>query len=208
MSGKTRKDGPKRLSSALTLAEAWRDEEIEGEVFSSVTTSTGYIITADRETVWNGYKSQVLLLRNRPLGLVLTLRASAASLGKVALSVLHRAIEIPAKKGMRRLREGVFENTETPAITPSPYVKLDSLADPGLAACDIETLRPLVLASSVRALEYQVWRGKRYGARMLAGLDQVWEDETAMLKRIGLEVPEDLLGKYSVMKVSWRLSGN
>ena len=63
MNGKTRKDGPKRLSSALALAEAWRDGEIEGEAFSSVTTSTGYIITADRETVWNGYKSQVLLVR-------------------------------------------------------------------------------------------------------------------------------------------------
>jgi hypothetical protein len=207
MSGKTQKDGPKRLSSALTLAEAWRDEEIHGEVFSSVTTSTGYIITADRETVWNGYKSQVLLVRNRPLGLVLALRASAASLGKVALGVLHRAIEIPAAKGMRRLGVGIFENTETPANTPTPYVRLDSLADPALATCNVETLRPLVLESSIRALEYQVWRGKRYGSRMLAGIDKVWEEETAMLKHIGLDVPEDILGKYSVMKVSWRLSG-
>ena len=207
MSGKTRKDGPKRLSSALTLAEAWRDEEIHGEVFSSVTTSTGYIITADRETVWNGYKSQVLLVRNRPLGLVLALRASAASLGKVALGVLHRAIEIPAAKGMRRLGVGICENTETPANTPTPYVRLDSLADPALATCNVEALRPLVLESSIRALEYQVWRGKRYGSRMLAGIDKVWEEETAMLKHIGLDVPEDILGKYSVMKVSWRLSG-
>jgi hypothetical protein len=109
---------------------------------------------------------------------------------------------------MRRLREGVFENTETPAITPSPYVKLDSLADPALATCNVETLRPLVLESSARALEYQVWRGKRYGARMLASIDKVWEEETAMLQHIGLDVPEDILGKYSVMKVSWRLAGN
>ena len=120
MNGKTRKDGPKRLSSALALAEAWRDGEIEGEAFSSVTTSTGYIITADRETVWNGYKSQVLLVRNRPLGLVLALRASAASLGKVALGVLDRGVEVPVKKGMRRLGAGIFENTDTPANTPTP----------------------------------------------------------------------------------------
>jgi hypothetical protein len=208
MSGKTRKEGPKRYNSALALAEAWRDDKIEGEAFSSVTTSTGYIITADRETMWNGYKSQVLLLRNRPLGLVLALRASAASLGKVALGVLDRGVEVPVKKGMRRLGVGIFENTETPANSPTPYVRLDSLADPALATCNVETLRPLVLESSIRALEYQIWRGKRYGARMLAGIDKVWEEETARLKHLGLDVPEDILGKYSVMKVSWRLAEN
>ena len=48
---------PQALQLRCALAEAWRDGEIEGEVFSSVTTSTGYIIKADRETVWNGYKS-------------------------------------------------------------------------------------------------------------------------------------------------------
>ncbi|MBJ7390513.1 MAG: hypothetical protein JHC85_03035 [Chthoniobacterales bacterium] len=146
-------------------------------------------------------------MRNRPLGLVLALRASAASLGKVALGVLIRGVEVPVKKGMRRLGVGIFENTETPANTPTPYVRLDSLADPGLPTCTIETLRPLVLESSARALEYQVWRGKRYGSRMLAGIDKAWEEETAMLKHLGLDVPEDILGKYSVMKVSWRLSG-
>ena len=208
MSGKTRKDGPKRYTSAVALADAWRDGKIDGDAFASVTNSTGYMVTADSETIWNGRQSQVLALRHRPLGLTLVLRETAASLGKVALNVLNRAVEIPAKKGMRRLGVGIFENTETPAITPSPYVKLDSLADPALATCTVETLRPLVLESSVRALEYQVWRGKRYGARMLASIDKVWEEETAMLKRIGLEVPEDILGKYSVMKVSWRLAGN
>ena len=150
----------------------------------------------------------MLLLRNRPFGLVLAPRASAASLGKVALGVIDRGVEVPVKKGMRRLAVGGFENTETPANTPTPYARIDSLADPALATCNVETLRPLVLESSIRALEYQTWRGKRYGTRMLAGIDNMREDETAMLKRIGLEVPEDLLGKYSVMKVSWRLAGN
>jgi len=207
MKGKRAKDGPKRYSSAIALADAWRDGQITGESFSSVTNSTGYMVTADPETIWNGRRSQVLALRNRPLGLVLVLRETAASLGKVALNVLIHVVAVPAKKGMRRLAEGIFENVDTPATTPEPYVKLDSLADPGLATCRIEELRPLVLASSLRQLELQLWRAKRYGPRKLAEVDAAWKRETAILEVVGLSVPEDILGKYSVLVATWRLAG-
>jgi hypothetical protein len=64
------------------LATAFIKEEIQGEAFAF--TRGSFMIMADPETIWNGYKFQVLVGRNRKLGLVMAFRENVASLGKEA----------------------------------------------------------------------------------------------------------------------------
>jgi hypothetical protein len=196
---------PKRYPSAKRLATTWQEESLEGEAFASISSSVGYIITADRETIWNGYKSQVLVQRNRPLGLVIALRESSASLGKVALATIQRALIVPEELGMRRVAMGIFENTVRRSYASCPYVRVDSLADPALATCDLETLGPLVLQSSVRTLEFLVAWCNRYPRKGMAALEFHWEEEALALGRVGLTLPVELVEKYAVLKVARRL---
>lgn len=198
----------KRYPSAVKLAAAWQEDIIEGEAFAAVPNSSGYRIIADADTIWNGHKSQVLVRRNRRLGLVLALRESSVSLGKVALKTIGRAIAIPARLGMKRLGAGIFENTQTPRRIPCPCVKLDSLAEPALAACDIGSLRPLVLESSARELRRLMGRFKQPPKGGFAELERAWQEEEQMLRNAGLSAPEELVGEYSALKVTRRLLGS
>ncbi len=194
---------PKRHPSVPRLATAWIKEEIEGEAFAG--TRGGYMITADSETIWNGYKSQVLVLRNRSLGLVMALRENAASLGKAAVIVMNRALALPKEAIVKRTAAGVFEEVVKPRQVPYPYVRIHSLADPSLAHCGIETLRPMVMESVVRELEFQLWWYNRYPRHGVQGLDNCWQEEETMLGNVGLAIPSELEEKYMVLKATRRL---
>lgn len=193
----------KRHSSVPRLAAAWLKEEIHGEAFAS--TRGGFMITADSETIWNGYKSQVLVRRNRSLGLVMALRETAASLGKAAMIILDLALVVPGQTTVRRTGVGQFEDVVKPPWIPYPYVRIHTLADPGLSECGVETLRPMVMESAFRTLEFQLWWYNRYPRHGLQGLDRVWKEEELMLGNVGLAVPADLEEKYMALKAIRRL---
>lgn len=200
---KTEADRPKRYPSAPRLATAWLKEEIQGEVFAS--TRGGFMIAADTETIWNGYKSQVLVQRHRSLGLVMALRENAASLGKAAVIVMNRALILPKEAIVKRTAAGIFEEVVKPRQVPYPYVRIHSLADSSLAQCGITTLRPLVLESVLRELEFHLWWYNRYPRHGLQGLDNSWQEEEAMLGNVGLSIPSELEEKYMVLKATRRL---
>jgi hypothetical protein len=199
----TKAEKPKRYSSVPNLATAWIKEEIIGEAFAS--SRGGFMITADSETIWNGYHSQVLVQRNRTLGLVMALRESAASLGKAAVSVMNRALVLPKEAIVKRTAAGIFEEVVKPRQIPYPYVRIHSLAEPSLAHCGIEILGPMVMQSVVRELEYQLWWYNRYPRHGVQGLDQSWREEETILGNVGLSVPADLEEKYIVLKATRRL---
>lgn len=194
---------PKRHPSVPRLATAWLKEEIHGEVFAS--TRGGFMIMADPETIWNGYQSQVLVQRNRTLGLVMALRESAASLGKAATMVMNLALVLPRKTTIRRTSEGVYEDVVKPSEIPYPYVRIHSLTDASLAECGVGTLRPLVMESVVKVLEFQLWWYNRYPRHGLQGLDRCWREEETMLSNVGLAVPAELEEQYMVLKATRRL---
>lgn len=199
----TKAEKPKRHSSVPNLATAWIKEEIRGEAFAS--SRGGFMITADSETIWNGYHSQVLVQRNRTLGLVMALRESAASLGKAAVSVMNRALVLPKEAIVKRTAAGIFEEVVKPRQIPYPYVRIHSLAEPSLAHCGIEILGPMVMQSVVRELDYQLWWYNRYPRHGIQGLDTTWKDEETMLGNVGLSVPAELEEKYMVLKATRRL---
>jgi len=200
---KTEADKPKRYPSVPRLATAWLKEEIQGEAFAS--TRGGFMIMADSETIWNGYKSQVLVQRNRTLGLVMALRESAASIGKAAVIVMNQAIVLPKETTMKRTGVGFFEDVVEPPRIPYPYIRIHSLADPLLSDCAIETLRPLVMESALRVLEFQLWWSNRYPKQGLHGLDSRWKEEETMLGNVGISIPAELEEKYMVIKATRRL---
>jgi hypothetical protein len=200
---KTEADKPRRYPSVPRLAAAWLKEEIRGEAFAS--TRGGFMIVADSETIWNGYKSQVLVRRNRTLGLVMALRESAASLGKAAITVMNLALVMPGQTTMRRTSMGHFKDVVKPAHAPYPYFRIDSLADPSLSHCHVETLRPHVLESATKVLEFKLWWYNRYPKHSLQGLENLWNEEKMMLANVGLSVPPELEEKYTVMKATRRL---
>ena len=200
---KTERDKSKRYPSVPRLATAWLKEEIQGEAFAS--TRGGFMISADSETIWNGYKSQVLVQRNRKLGLVMALRECAASIGKAAVIVMNQAIVLPKETTMKRTGVGFFEDVVKPPQVPYPYVRIHSLADPSLSDCGIETLRPMVMESALRVLEFQLWWYNRYPRHGIHGLDKCWKDEETMLGNVGLSVPAELEEKYMVLKATRRL---
>ena len=163
------------------------------------------MIMADSETIWNGYKSQVLVRRNRALGLVMALRESAASLGKAATIVMDRALVTPKQTTMRRMGGSFIQDVVKPQEMPYPYVRIHSLADPALPTCSIETLRPMVMESILMVLEFRLWWYNRYPRHGIQGLDNCWKEETSMLAHVGLSVPADLEEKYMVLKATRRL---
>ena len=201
--GKTEAEKPKRYPSVPRLATAWLKEEIRGEAFAS--TRGGFMIVADSETIWNGYKSQVLVQRNRTLGLVMALRESAASIGKAAMIVMNQSLVLPKETMVKRTPGGYFEDVAKPAEVPYPFVRIHSLADPAMSDCGIETLRPMVMESVLRVLEFQLWWYNRYPRHGIQGLDKCWKDEATMLGNVGLSVPEELEEKYMVLKATRRL---
>ncbi len=194
---------PKRHPSVPRLATAWLKEEIHGEAFAS--TRGGFMIMADSETIWNGYKSQALVRRNRSLGIVMALRETAASLGKAAMIILDLALMVPGQTTVRRTGVGQFEDVVNFPWIPYPYVRIHSLADPGLSECGVETLRPMVMESALRTLEYLLWWYNRYPRHGLEGLDRVWKEEELMLGNVGLSVPADLEEKFMALKAIRRL---
>jgi hypothetical protein len=202
-SGKTEAEKPKRYPSVPRLATAWLKEEIRGEAFAS--TRGGFMIVADSETIWNGYKSQVLVQRNRTLGLVMALRESAASIGKAAMIVMNQALVLPKETSVKRTAGGYFEDVAKPAEVPYPFVRIHSLADPAMSNCGIETLRPMVMESVLRVLEFKLWWYNRYPRHSLQGLENLWNEEEMMLAAVGLSVPSELEEKYMVMRATRRL---
>ena len=194
---------PKRHPSVPRLATAWLKEEIQGEAFAS--TRGGFMITADSETIWNGYKSQVLVQRNRTLGLVMALRESAASIGKAATIVMNRALVMPKETTVKRTGAGFFEDVVKPPEIPYPFVRIHSLADSSLSDCDLATLRPMVMDSALLVLEFQLWWYNRYPRHGLQGLERCWKEEETMLGNVGLSIPEELDEKFMVLKATRRL---
>jgi hypothetical protein len=163
------------------------------------------MITADSETIWNGYHSQVLVQRNRSLGLVMALSESAASLGKAAVIAMNRALVLPKEKTVTRTGVGLFEDVVKPPHVPYPYVRIHSLADPSLSHCDIETLRPMVMESAIRVIEFQLWWCNRYPRHGIHLLENHWRDEETMLGNVGLSIPGELEEKYIVLKATRRM---
>jgi hypothetical protein len=167
---------PKKYGSAKKLGEAWLQNQIQGD---AIVNKGRYVLTATSEMIWNGYRGQVLVLRNLNLPFVIALRETAASLGKEAKNVIKGAL-------------GLLSDPFMTGIEPIPVVKINSLEDPTLFSWDLEALQPLVLDSVTQALEYEMHLHKRNPKRDNATLERIWKEEGDMLLLAGLEIPQSL----------------
>ena len=182
---------PKKYGSAKKLGEAWLRNEIQGE---AIATKGSYVLTANSELIWNGYRGQVLVLRNRSFPFVIALRENAASLGKEAKTVIKGAL-------------GLLSDPFMTGIDPIPVVKINSLEDPSLLTCDLEALQPLVLESVTQALEYELHLHKRNPKRDNSLLENVWVEEGAMLGLVNLQIPQALESQKDILYNIKRLVG-
>lgn len=182
---------PKKYGSPKKLGEAWLQNQIQGDV---IVNKAGYVLTATSEMIWNGYRGQVLVLRNRNIPFVIALRESAASLGKEAQKVIKGAL-------------GLLSDPFMTGISPVPFVKINSLEEPSLLSCDMEALQPLVLESVTQALEYEMHLHKRNPKRDNAALENVWKEEGDMLRLAGLEIPQALESQKDIIYNIKRLVG-
>jgi hypothetical protein len=183
---------PKKYGSPKKLGEAWCKNEIQGEAIA--TTKGRYVLTANSEMIWNGYRGQVLALRNPQLPFVIVLRENAASLGKEAKKVIQGAL-------------GLLSDPFMTGIDRPPFVKINSLEDPFLLSCDLTALQPVVLESVTQVLEYELLCHKRNPHRDNAVLEHVWKTEGDMLRLTGLEVPQALESQKDEIYAIKRLFG-
>jgi len=167
---------PKKYGSAKKLGEAWLQNQIQGD---AIVNKGRYVLTATSEMIWNGYRGQVLVLRNPNFPFVIALRETAASLGKEAKNVIKGAL-------------GLLSDPFMTGIEPIPVVKINSLEDPTLRSCDLVVLQPLVLESVTQALEYEMHLHKRKPKRDNATFERIWKEEGDMLLLAGLEIPQSL----------------
>jgi hypothetical protein len=182
---------PKKYGSAKRLGEAWLQNQIQGE---AIATKGSYVLTANSKVIWNGYRGQVLILRNPNFPFVIALRESAASLGREAETVIKGAL-------------GLLSDPFMTGISPVPFVKINSLADPSLLSCDLAALQPLVLESVTQTLEYEMHRHRRNPKRDNSLLENVWKGEGTMLGLVDLQIPQDLETKKNVIYNIKRLVG-
>jgi hypothetical protein len=182
---------PKKYGSPKKLGEAWLQNQIQGD---AIVNKGKYVLTATPEMIWNGYRAQVLVLRNRSFPFVIAIRESAASLGKEAENAIKGAL-------------GLLSDPFMTGIDPIPVVKINSLEDPSLLSCDLETLKPLVLESVTQALEYELHLHKRNPKRDNSLLENVWIEEGAMLGLVNLQIPQDLESQKDILYNIKRLVG-
>jgi len=168
---------PKKYGSPKKLGEAWLQNQIQGKAIA--TTKGRYVLTATSEMIWNGYRGQVLILRNPNFSFVIALRERAASLGKEAETAIKGAL-------------GLLSDPFMTGISPVPFVKINSLADPSLPSCDLATLQPLVLESVTQTLEYEMYRQNINKHRDMALFERAWKEEGGMLSLVGLSMPKAL----------------
>lgn len=182
---------PKKYGSAKKLGEAWLQNQIQGD---AIVNKGRYVLTATTEMIWNGYRGQVLVLRNRNLPFVIALRENASSLGKEAENVIKGAL-------------GLLSDPFMTGIEPIPVVKINSLEDPSLRSCDLAVLEPLVLESVTQALEYEMHLHKQNPKRDNATLERIWKEEGDMLLLAGLEIPQSLKTQKDITYNIKRLVG-
>jgi hypothetical protein len=65
----------------------------------------------------------------------------------------------------------------------------------------------MVLESSVKVLEFQLWWTNRYPRHGMWSLERTWKEETLMLGNVGLSIPDDIEEKLVVLKATRRLLG-
>jgi hypothetical protein len=183
---------PKKYGSPKKLGEAWLQNQILGD---AIVSKSGYVLTATTEMIWNGYRGQVLVLRNRNLPFVIALRESAASLGKEAQKVINGAL-------------GLLSDPFMTGIQRPTFVKINSLEDPSLQSCDLAALQPLVLESVTQALEYEMHRQNNNKHRDMELLERSWKQEGAMLSLVGLSMPQTLEDKKFVVHAARRMVGS
>jgi hypothetical protein len=181
----------KKYGSPKMLGEAWCKNEIQGEAIA--TTKGRYVLTATSEMIWNGFRGQVLVLRNPQLPFVIALRESAASLGKEA--------ETAIKGALGRLTDPFLSG-----IKPFPFVKIHSLEDPSLLSCDVATLQPMVLDSVTHALDYELHRHLSNFKKDIADLEKRWQEEGDMLSLVGLSISEDLENRKFALYAGRRMA--
>jgi hypothetical protein len=196
----------KRYTSADKLGRAWLDQKIQSPSIAG--RSGGYKIIADADTIWNGDKTQVLVRRNRNLNLVIAMQRGSASLGKSALACINKATEIPAiYKWNYSHSAGSTRTLVSARVVPTPVVFIPNVNDDNLSSCDLATLQPIVLASSIEHLKTLI-RGYRCyspGKYRYTYTEDAWNDEVEILKAVGLTMPKEYEEKKVVAIATRRL---
>lgn len=200
----------KRYSSGDKLGKAWLAQELTGPAIAG--RSGGYKIIADPDTIWNGDKTQVLVRRNRKLNLVIALKRGEASLGQSALACITHATEKPAVVRWQydHHTKNSYKTCISERVVPTPLVFIDNLNDEALSSCDLATLQPIVLKTSLEHLN-SLLRGYRTyvpGNCRYDHTEDEWMKEKQVLQSVGLDIPREYEEKKIVAIATRRLRTN
>jgi len=169
----------KRISTPKLLGHSWINDEI-AEL--SIASRNGvYVLTADRETIWNGNRIVPIFRRHRALNLILRLRPGTLSVGAAVRNCADSAIK----------SHSILE-PNAPRI-----VLLDSLKSESISICKLETLQEIALSSSEKILESlaRSFRLTDSKSERFTVLKSAWDLEVRSLEAIGLTIPKAIEGK-------------
>lgn len=157
-----------------------------------------YVLTYDRDHIWNGYKASLLAIKNRSLGCILVVTGSglapsvATVLYEVSLAEQPRISFVRAEQGWNQVK--------TAAAVTWRVAAVDRIT-PDLASCDLATLHPRILETSYRHVKKLI---SRY-SRGVEDVDPDWNDHSHYLQRFGLSITEDQESKRQVAIAKSRL---
>jgi hypothetical protein len=156
-----------------------------------------YVLTYDRDHIWDGYKASLLATKNRSLGCILVVTGSglapsvARVLNEVSLAQQPRISYVRAELG--------WDQVKTPAAVKWKVAAVDRIT-PDLAFCNLATLQSCILETSDRHVKKLISRFSRGSVN-----DLDWEAHRHYLHQFGLSLTEDQESKQQVAIAKARL---
>jgi hypothetical protein len=170
------------ISKNIKLTQDWIDDKIHKEGLLRFEHS---VLTYDSEYFWNGHKCYLLALKNRPLKCLVVVRAvSLSSLNREMLDLISSS-DVP-KRTWRKDTEK-WEEILTPQVVDWRVARIDRI-DPSMATCDLVTLQPWIMNTSVRMFKSII---RRYSTDNHDRGDKDWANQKTYLDRFSLSIPEE-----------------
>lgn len=168
------------ITKNLKLAREWADDLYHLEFKHRV---SDYVLTLDRNHVWNGYKSSLLAVKNRNLGCILVVTGVGLSSSVSEIVDEINQAHLP-RISYTRVNGGPWTQHQIPPPIKWIVAAVHRL-DESHVTCNLATLQPCIREAS-----------DRYVKRLLHGyvrgnnMDAQWKEHEDYLSQFQLEIHE------------------